>query len=178
MRSNYLATTLALALAVLAGFASPSEARGRHHAGATAGYGWGLGLGAGEYAPGRDRPAYGHPTRWGMATIGLSAECRKAAAQGGPCGCVAAENFGLPLLLKIGKRMVNLKLAREWAVFPRTSPGPGAAAIWPWHHVEKVIAGSPDGPVTTVGPYGVRHMTAGQAARLIFVQPTTRLASF
>jgi hypothetical protein len=72
---------------------------------------------------------------------------------GGPCGCVASEKL-------FGHSVRELWLARNWLQFPRASPGPGTAAVWPGRrHVEAVVASNGDGTVTTDGPYGTRRVS-------------------
>ena len=102
----------------------------------------------------------------GVRWAGLSPSCRQAASQGGPCGCVAAEKLlGTSAHVVNG---VNVWLANGWLAFPRMSPAPGTAAVWPGRHVEAVVAVNGDGTVTTDGPYGMRRV---RTAGLIFVDP-------
>jgi hypothetical protein len=90
----------------------------------------------------------------------LSSECWRARSLGGPCGCVASEHI-------FGHSVRELWKASSWYRFPRTSPHPGAAALWGGRHVEAVVAVN-GGTVTTDGPYGLRHTPIG---RLVFVDP-------
>jgi hypothetical protein len=92
----------------------------------------------------------------------LSALCRQAASLGGPCGCVASEQL-------FGHSDRGLWAVSSWlAKFPRTSPAPGTAAVWPGRHVEAVVGVNGDGTVTTNGPYGVRRVSQ---RGLVFVDP-------
>jgi hypothetical protein len=90
----------------------------------------------------------------------LSSECWRARSLGGPCGCVASEHI-------FGHSVRDLWKASSWYRFPRTSPHPGAVAIWGARHVEAVVAVSAS-TVTTDGPYGLRQTPIG---RLVFVDP-------
>jgi len=70
----------------------------------------------------------------------LSRQCRIAAGEGGPCGCWAAEHFGLPRMLG----HLNLWLANAWLAFPHVEAAPGTAAVWPGRHVAPVLAVAAD----------------------------------
>jgi hypothetical protein len=88
-------------------------------------------------------------------------DCARAAALGGPCGCVA---MGI-----VGLTDRKFWLARNWLLFPRTEPHVGAAAVWRTHsHVEIVAAVNHDGTVTTRGSVGHSHVPVGV---LTFVEP-------
>ena len=107
-----------------------------------------------------------HRMRYAGYGNGLSQACRQAASMGGPCGCVAAEKLlGTSAHVVNG---VNVWLANGWLAFPRTSPAPGTAAVWPGRHVEAVVAVNGDGTVTTDGPYGTRRVRIGS---VVFVDP-------
>lgn len=95
---------------------------------------------------------YAYHRSWG--------DCSEAAAKGGPCGCIAMQIVGLTDR--------KFWLVRNWAAFPRTSPHPGAAAIWPWRHVEIVSSVNGDGTISTQGSVGFSHVSIH---RLLFVNP-------
>lgn len=123
------------------------------------------------YAHRRARHAAYRPARQQRGFLGgfagLSAACRSAAAQGGPCGCFAQEQ-----LLGTSARTVNghnLWLADTWAqVFPRTAPGPGTAAVWPHRHVAAVVSEPHGGRITVRDSWGTHDV---RMAGLIFVRP-------
>jgi hypothetical protein len=94
------------------------------------------------------------------SSFALSQECWHARSLGGPCGCVASEHI-------FGHSVRDLWKASSWYRFSRTSPHPGAVAIWGSRHVEAVVSVS-GSTVTTDGPYGLRHTPIG---RLVFVEP-------
>jgi len=103
----------------------------------------------------------------------LSQACRSAAAQGGPCGCMAEERiFGTSAHVLNG---LNLWMARTWLAFPRATPTPGMAAVWGTHHVEAVVAASGN-TVTTEGPYGRRTVSLA-AVKIVDPHGGTRYAS-
>ena len=92
----------------------------------------------------------------------LSPSCRQAAALGGPCGCWASEHF-------FGRSIRALWPVSAWlALFERTSPRPGVAAIWPGRHVAPVVAASGDGTVTVADSWGTHRVST---RGLIFVDP-------
>lgn len=88
---------------------------------------------------------------------GLSGPCQQAAHLGGPCGCVASEKI-------FGHSVRGLWSVAAWSQFPRTSPAPGMAAIWPGRHVEIVTVVNNGTVITSSG----RHTSV---ARLVFVDP-------
>ena len=92
---------------------------------------------------------------------GLSGACRRAAAMGGPCGCMAAE-------ILFGRPDRNLWTVSAWMRFPRSAPGPGKAAVWPHRHVEAIVANNGNGTLTTNGPYGIRTV---RLASVVVVDP-------
>ena len=91
----------------------------------------------------------------------LPAPCRQAARLGGPCGCWASIHF-------FGHSVRELWPVSAWLLFPRTSPRPGVAAIWPGRHVAPVIADNGDGTVTVADSWATH---AVRARGLIFVDP-------
>ena len=99
----------------------------------------------------------------GTVTARLSQPCQTARSLGGPCGCITSERV-------FGHSVRGLWTARSWHQFPRTSPHPGAVAIWhSEHHVEVVVAVNGDGSVTTSGSRGARRVSLGSVT---FVDPT------
>lgn len=96
----------------------------------------------------------------------LPAPCRVAASMGGPCGCWAA--YVLLGRLEHVWRGINLWLADDWLRFPRVSPAPGTAAVWPHRHVAPVVAVNGDGTVTVRDSWATHRV---RTAGLIFVQP-------
>jgi hypothetical protein len=96
------------------------------------------------------------------AQSNLSSECRTAAALGGPCGCFASEQL-------FGHSVRDLWRADAWLRFPRTSPGPGTAAVWPGRHVALVEAVNGDGTVTVRDSWNAHHVV--RTAGLVFVAP-------
>jgi hypothetical protein len=124
------------------------------------------------YTHAYQRPRHAHRGRHvahvvGIRTSGsLPGPCYLARRQGGPCGCVAEGIiFGRYDHVLNG---MNLWLANAWLGFPRATPGPGTAAVWPGRHVEAVVANNGDGTVTTSGPYGQRRV---RISSVVFVDP-------
>ena len=73
-------------------------------------------------------------------------------------------------------RGINLWLADDWLRFPRTTPAPGTAAVWPHRHVAPVIAVHNDRTgrpvaITTRETWGVRRVSL---AGLVIVQPPSQ----
>jgi len=100
--------------------------------------------------------------RGGSRLASLDGSCRTAARMGGPCGCWAAEHF-------FGSPIRELWLAANWLKFPRTSPAPGTAAIWPnHHHVAPVVGVNGDGTVIVRDSWGTHPV---RMAGLTFVSP-------
>jgi hypothetical protein len=107
-------------------------------------------------------------TQIGYSGGGLSAACREAARQGGPCGCWAETYFyGRTDHVLDGW---NPWRADEWAHHLRhVAAAAGTAAVWPGRHVAPVVAVD----------YGRRRVTVADSwgthevgmAGLVFVQP-------
>lgn len=99
---------------------------------------------------------------------GLSAPCREARREGGPCGCHTAET-----LLGTSQHVyhgINVWLANGWLAFRHVAPAPGMAAVWPGRHVAPIVA--VDGNTVTVADYfGTRTV---RMAGLVFVDPRSR----
>ena len=95
----------------------------------------------------------------------LPAPCRQAARLGGPCGCWASIHF-------FGRSVRELWPVSAWLLFPRASPRPGVAAIWPGRHVAPVVppvvADSGKGTVTVADSWGTHRVST---RGLIFVDP-------
>jgi len=99
------------------------------------------------------------------ADSGLSAPCRQAAREGGPCGCWAAEH-----LLGTSEHVwhgVNVWMASDWLRFRHVNPGPGTAAVM-HHHVVPVLADN-GATVTVNDSWGVHEVS--KRAVIAFVQP-------
>lgn len=127
-----------------AGYASDYGAANKHwgHARAVAGY---------------------RPDSVTRSSGNLSSQCRIAAAKGGPCGCWAAEHFGLPRMM--GR--LNLWLANSWLAFPHVPAAPGTAAVWPGRHVAPVVAVEADKAM--VADSWATHWVSRRG--LVFVDP-------
>lgn len=92
----------------------------------------------------------------------VAGNCARAAALGGPCGCIAMKHAG------IDPNKVRYWLVANWrADFFHTTCHAGAAALWGNRHVE-IVTECKEGNAITIGPYGVRATPIG---RLSFVQP-------
>jgi hypothetical protein len=97
--------------------------------------------------------------------------CRhRAAPMGGPCGCWTGHSLlGTTAHVWHG---INLWLAADWLRFPRSSPGPGTAAVWRNHsHVAPVARDNHDGTVSVSDYWGVHRV---RLAEIIIVNPTPR----
>lgn len=100
----------------------------------------------------------------------LSAPCREAAREGGPCGCHTAE-----ILLHTSEHVyhgINVWLANGWLAFRHVAAAPGTAAVWVNRHVAPVVAVDYQGGTVTVADYYGTH--TAQMAGLIFVDPSSR----
>jgi hypothetical protein len=95
-------------------------------------------------------------------SLSLSTECQTARRLGGPCGCYASEQI-------FGHSVRNLWLANAWLRFPRTTPAPGTAAIWPGRHVAQVVAVNSDKTVVVNDSWNAHHVV--RMAGLVFVKP-------
>ena len=93
---------------------------------------------------------------------GYAGDCALAARLGGPCGCFAAQVFGLQADRALWR-------VAEWLRFPRAEPAPGTAAVWPGRHVAAVIAVHGDGTVTVNDSWNHAHRV--RMAGLVFVRP-------
>jgi hypothetical protein len=104
-----------------------------------------------------------------IAFGGLSAPCREARREGGPCGCNTGER-----LLNTSAHIyhgINIWLADGWLAFRRTAAAPGMAAIWPHRHVAPIVAVNGDGTITVADYFGEHRV---RMAGLVFVDPRSR----
>lgn len=160
---------IVLVAAILAGLALAGPAEARHGGYARAAHY--------RAAPQAVRYARARPTHWRTALgrpggvyraaagagLGLSAACRQAAAMGGPCGCYAQE------ILFGTSNHTSLWLANSWLRFPRATPAPGMAAVWPGRHVAVIIASNGNGTVTVNDSWNHAHVVSTRG--LVIVDP-------
>jgi hypothetical protein len=111
---------------------------------------------------------WSHPVQWhhrhyakAWGSGSLSGLCRTARSLGGPCGCFASE-------LIFGHSVRSLWQVSSWFQFPRTTPHPGAVAIFPGLHVA-VVAAVDNGTVILRDSWRTHPLRS--TAGIVFVNP-------
>lgn len=77
-----------------------------------------------------------------------------------PAGCPRVAFCGCGVSVRVfGRSVRSLWLAAAWRRFPRTSPGPGAVAVFGSRHVAYIVAYHGDGMALVYDPNSGHHQT-------------------